>query len=390
MSDQDHSPFTTPTSLAEALTVPQAVATLVKEPRIQRLVAAICGPRADAILHSADSALTERDFQATLGRQLLAELLAKTSTGLEHRVDADIESRPSCVYISNHRDVVLDTTLLNDALIAHGKPVPHVAIGVNLLETDWLVAFFRLCRAFVIQRDVTGRKLYEQSRLVSEFVRDALQRGEPVWMAQRPGRTKDGADKTEPALLRMLLMAQRPATDSPRDLYVTPVAVSYELEPCDAFKAALLIGAPIKNAAACRARRDAVHIMRGLLQQKGRIRLTIRPPVTVDLNAARTSDARKGDLIGELAQKVDQEIAAGYEIWPTNYIAYDLIHGTREYAEHYTAEERERFTDYVRLRSAEILTDSESATRALLSLYARAIECRRVSESTEASAASLD
>lgn len=324
------------------------------------------------MIHAADAAQTEREFQETLGKQFLDLLLERTAAQVVHRVDERIRDYPACLYISNHRDIVLDTALLNDALIANGKPVPHVAIGDNLLQTEWMIPFYRLCRAFVIRRELTGKQLYEQSRVVSDFVRDAIGRGEPVWMAQRPGRTKDGADKTEPGLLRMLLLAYERGSIHTRELlHVTPVAVSYELEPCDTFKAAALLGARTKNASENRARRDAANIMRGLVQQKGRICLTIRPPIVVDHAEGKSRGTNRADLILELAQKVDQEIAAGYAIWATNYVAHDLLHGKNTYAQHYSELERETFSRYVDARAREILTNLSDARAALLALYAR-------------------
>lgn len=356
------------------MTVPEAVATLTAEPRFRRLVRVFAGEDAEMVLHAGDDSQTERDFQATTGKQFLQRLMQQTSLELSYQVDDKIRERPACLYISNHRDIVLDTALLNNALIAHEKPIPHVAIGDNLLQTEWMVAFYRLCRAFVIRRELTGKQLYEQSRQVSEFVREAIRRGEPVWMAQRPGRTKDGADKTEPSLLRMLLLAyERNASESPEILHVTPVAVSYEIEPCDAFKAAALIGASTKNAAKSRARHDAANIMRGIVQQKGRVRVEIRPPIEVDNSEARARGVNRADFIAELAHKVDREICAGYAIWSTNYLAYDLLYARRDYVDRYTAEEREVFEAYIARRAREILADPADARQALLTLYARPV-----------------
>ncbi len=368
------SPASGDSSLSIDMTVPQAIRTLTAEPRFRRLVRAFSGSDAASVLHAADGVLTEQDFQATLGKQILDRLMAATSRSVEYRPHANLRQQPACLYISNHRDIVLDTALLNDVLIGHDKPIPHVAIGDNLLQTDWMVPFYRVCRAFVIQRALTGKQLYEHSRQVSDFVRDAIGRGEPVWMAQRPGRTKDGADKTEPGLLRMLLLAyERAPIDSNDILHVTPVAVSYEIEPCDAFKAASLIGAETKNSSSNRARRDAANIMRGLVQPKGRICLTVRPPILVDNAEGRSRGANRADMIAALAQKVDQEIAAGYEIWSTNYLAHDLLGGKDEFKEHYTAEERDTFSRYVTLRASEILADAQDARNALLSLYSRPV-----------------
>jgi hypothetical protein len=191
-------------------------------------------------------------------------------------------------------------------------------------------------------------------------------------LAQRPGRTKDGADKTELSLLRMLLLDYEKAPiESCESLNVTPVAVSYEYEPCDAFKAASLIGARTKNDSECRARRDVAHVMRGLVQQKGRVRITLRPPIRVDNAEARLRGVNRGEQLAELAQKVDQEIAEGYAIWSTNYIAHDLLSSSSRYADHYAPEARDAFNDYISTRAAEILAEAKEARTALLSLYAR-------------------
>ncbi|HMA96869.1 MAG TPA: 1-acyl-sn-glycerol-3-phosphate acyltransferase [Polyangiaceae bacterium] len=367
------------------MSVPEAVRTLTAEPRFRRLVRAFAGDRADAILCSADGAQTEWDFQATVGRAFLDALIERTATRLTYRVDEQIGERPACLFISNHRDIVLDTALLNGALIARGSAIPHVAIGDNLLQTDWMVAFYRLCRAFVIRRELSGKQLYEQSRQVSEFVRNAIKRGESVWMAQRPGRTKDGADKTEPGLLRMLLLAyERTEPDLKDILHVTPVAVSYEFEPCDVFKAAALIGATTKNAAKVRARHDAANIMRGLVQQKGRIHVEARAPILVNNAEARARGNNRADFILELAQKVDREICAGYAIWSTNYLAYDLLEGRTAHADRYSPEEKDRFLAYVAHRSSEILANPDEARTALLSLYARPVMTRLTRQTTVA------
>jgi 1-acyl-sn-glycerol-3-phosphate acyltransferase len=379
-------------SLSIALTVPEAVSRLMGEPRLRRLVAAFSGSDAERILHLADDAQTERDFQATFGREFLRVLLARTANAVQYHVDERIGERLACLYISNHRDIVLDTALLNEALMAHGQPIPHVVLGANLLQTEWMVAFYRLCRAFVIRRDLSGKELYWQSRQVSDFVRSALERGEPVWMAQRPGRTKDGIDKTEPALLRMLFLSfERDFGKVRTDLHVTPVAVSYELEPCDAFKAATIIGARTKNESDDRARRDAANILRGLVQHKGRISLSIRPPIVIDTAELRSREPRRTDTISELATTVDREIAVGCTVWSTNYLAHDLLHECHAYAGCYTEEERDRFQAYVAWRATEILAPPADARRALLSLYATPVEPQRpgMGESAPARLSSL-
>ncbi len=356
------------------MTVPQAVAQLTAEPRFRKLVRFFTGAEASRTLTSADHAQTEHDFQATLGLGLLSALLVRTAKQVEVRGAEHLTRSPACLYISNHRDVLLDSALLNRALIAKGYPPPHIVIGDNLIETSWMRPIFRLCGCIVVQRGLKGKALYEHSLRVSEHVRKYLTAEESVWIAQRQGRTKDGVDKTEPALLRMLLLAyERAPVQEEQRLNATPVAVSYEFEPCDTAKAAALIGAHTRSRSENRVRRDLNDILRGLLQPKGRICLTIRPPVPLTHGSALERSRDRAEVVAELAQNVDDEIRRGYQVWPSNYAAYDLLNRTTAHADRYSPEEREVFQDYVEHRAQEIEADQRDAVQALLALYARSV-----------------
>lgn len=357
-------------TLTIQLSVHDAVATLLKEPRFLRLVRAFARDRTDSILTDTAQSLTEADFQRHLGVQLLAVLLSRTANGMSVVGLEHLENMPPCLYISNHRDIVLDSALLNSTLLNHNVPIPHVIIGDNLLQSTWLQPFFRLCKAVVVQRALRGKELFEHSLRLSEHVRQMIEGGESVWIAQRAGRTKDGLDRTEPALLRMLLLAYERNPPAPEQvLNVTPIAVSYELEPCDVFKAAASLGTVTKNASLDRARNDAANILRGLVQPKGRIQLAIRRPLQLDNSDAKGSN--RADKLAELASRVDREIACGYAIWPTNYAAHDLLHNASEYASRYTADEKLSFSQYIDRRTREIVAPPVEARNALLSLYAR-------------------
>lgn len=363
-------------SLTIPLSVPDAVATLLKEPRFLRLLRVFARERADDILKVAAQSRTEAEFQNSMGVGLLSAILEHTSKGRDVVGLENLENVPACLYISNHRDIVLDSALLNSTLLGKNKIIPHVLIGDNLLQSTWLQPFYRLCKAVVVQRDIRGKELFEHSLRLSEFVRKTIAEGEPVWIAQRAGRTKDGLDRTEPALLRMLLLAyERNPTGLDQLLCVAPIAVSYEFEPCDVFKAAATIGATTKNASLDRARNDSANILRGLVQPKGRIRLAIRKPIYLDNSDAKSSN--RADKLTELAGIVDREITLGYQVWPTNYAAHDLLHDTSTYAANYTPAEREFFRDYIGRRTQEILAPEEEARSALLALYARPLLARQ-------------
>jgi hypothetical protein len=363
------------------MSVQEAVTKLLQERRFLRLLHVFAKERAPSLLSAAAKARTEGEFQKTMGVGLLTAILERTAkqvriTGLEH-----VAELPACLYISNHRDIFLDSALLNRALLENGKAIPHVLIGDNLLKSTWLQPFYRLCRAVVVQRELKGKELFEHSLGLSEFVRNAIAQGESVWIAQRPGRTKDGIDRTEPALLRMLLLSfERKQVNLDKLFYVAPVSVSYELEPCDVFKAAASIGVRTKNASTDRARHDAANILRGLVQPKGRIALAIRPPIILDNTDARGSN--RADKIAALASQVDREIVGGYALWSTNYIAYDLLQSGNDFSEHYTTDEQQGFTSYIERRAREIEAPLDSARQALLELYARPVTAAQAARST--------
>ncbi|MGC4070137.1 MAG: 1-acyl-sn-glycerol-3-phosphate acyltransferase [Polyangiaceae bacterium] len=369
------------------MSVQQAIASLLKEPRFLRLVRVFAKDRAESLLEAASLAQTETEFQRCLGAELLQLILDATSQRTEVRGTEHFADLPACLYISNHRDIFLDSALLNGELLRRRKPIPHVIIGANLLQSTWLTPFYRLCKAVVVQRDLKGKELFEHSLKLSEYVRSTITGGEPVWIAQRAGRTKDGVDRTEPALLRMLLLAYERGTVSTTPFYVAPIAVSYEIEPCDVFKAAAVLGASTKNASKDRARNDAANILRGLVQPKGRICLTIRPPIVLDNSEARAGN--RADKIAELAGQVDREITNGYVIWPTNYIASDLLSGDGAYAQYYDATEKQNFVDYVERRAREIEAPADEARGALLALYARPLSAEPANKSNPCAATPL-
>jgi 1-acyl-sn-glycerol-3-phosphate acyltransferase len=369
------------------MSVQEAIASLLKEPRFLRLVRFFAKDRAQSLFDDAARAQTEEEFQRCLGAELLQLILDGTAErtdvrGMEHLADL-----PACLYISNHRDIFLDSALLNGELLRRKKPIPHVIIGANLLQSTWLTPFYRLCKAVVVQRDLKGKELFEHSLKLSEYVRSTITSGDPVWIAQRAGRTKDGVDRTEPALLRMLLLAYERGPVSTTPFYVAPIAVSYELEPCDVFKAAAVLGVNTKNASKDRARHDAANILRGLVQPKGRICLTIRPPIVLDNSEARAGN--RADKIAELAGQVDREICQGYAIWPTNYIASDLLSGDGTYSQHYDSTEKQNFVEYVERRSREIEASPDEARGALLALYARPLSVEPANRSHPCAATPL-
>jgi 1-acyl-sn-glycerol-3-phosphate acyltransferase len=237
-------------------------------------------------------------------RDSVAEL---TIDGLEH-----LERGRSYLFVSNHRDIVMDSALLNFLLHQAGHDTARTAVGDNLLSMDCAADLMRLNKSFVVQRNVTGAKaLLKALSLTSAYVRHSLDEGASIWIAQREGRAKDGLDRTDPALLKMLALAHRGESagfeDFVRRVRLVPVSVTYELDPCDRRKAHELAVKAATGAYTKAAGEDLASMVDGIVGYKGRVHFSIAPPVTGDF---ADPDA--------LARELDRCIVGGLRVFPTH------------------------------------------------------------------------
>jgi len=244
------------------------------------------------------------EYMARVIRDTIAEL---TVEGIEH-LPAD---RPY-LFLSNHRDIVMDSALLNYLLHGAGHRTARVAVGDNLLSERYAADLMRLNKSFVIERSASGsRALYKAVNRTSSYIRHSLEEGESVWIAQREGRAKDGFDRTDPALLKMLSLAYRKELGSFGELLtrlsLVPVSVSYELDPCDLRKAHELCSAERHGAYVKRAGEDLASMVDGITGYKGRVHFHVAPPLKAEL----------ADPEG-MAATLDRIIVGGMRIFPTH------------------------------------------------------------------------
>lgn len=251
------------------------------------------------------------DYMARLVENTIVEL---TVDGLD-RLSVD----QSYLFISNHRDIVMDSGLLNFVMHRAGHSTSRIAVGDNLLGQPFAADLMRLNKSFVIQRGVSGtRAVFAALSRTSSYIRHSLEEGESVWIAQRQGRSKDGFDRTDPALLKMIALAYRKEARSFGDLLgrinLVPVAVSYELDPCDLRKAHELHVTKQSGAYTKPPDEDLRSIVEGMIGFKGRVHLHFAEPVTGQFDNA---DA--------LALEIDRRIVAGLEVFPTHLRAAALL-----------------------------------------------------------------
>ncbi len=243
-------------------------------------------------------------------------VVSLTTSGLDR-----LPGRGPFLFISNHRDIVLDTVFLNRVLHAADHATCRMAVGDNLLSTDYAADIMRLNKSFVVERSASGAKAVLRAlQKTSAYVKHSLEQGESVWIAQRSGRAKDGFDRTEPALLKMLTLAYRDESKT-LDYWLSqvtliPVSISYELDPCDLAKAEELraveeVGEFTKSQSA-----DLEAIVASVTGKKGRVHIAFGDRVVPPLESAEL-----------VAQELDRSIVGGFKIYPTQASAYAEVTG---------------------------------------------------------------
>lgn len=291
------------------------------------------------------------DFQARFMKPVVEAVIKRSMT------DISFGGRPApahdgrYTFISNHRDIVLDSALL-DVLLFNNKyeTTVEIAIGDNLLIYPWIEKLVRLNKAFIVRRSLTPREMYKSSMLMSEYIHFAVnEKRENIWIAQREGRAKDSSDRTQPSVLKMLAMgggAGASSVDSLKDLNIVPLTISYEYDPCDYLKAKEF---QLKrdNSAYKKSRQDDLDNMKtGIMGFKGHVVYECAPCINEWLD--EFSGMSNSEFFDEVARRMDREIHAGYHLFPGNYIAFDLLEGNRSHSDHYTPEDEATFNAYIR------------------------------------------
>lgn len=314
-----------------------------------------------------------RDFQCNFIYQSVQKVLAKSSEGLTTSGFEKLQPNTSYLFISNHRDIILDTSLLNVALFDHGLVMTASAIGDNLVTKSFLKTLSKLNRNFLVQRGLPPRELLESSKLMAEYIGQLLLReNRSVWIAQREGRTKDGNDATHSGVLKMLAMGsdEKNLMDYFKKIKIVPVSISYEYDPTDALKMPQLI-AEAKNEIYIKEKNeDFITLLSGIIGQKKRIHIHIGDVLDTELDTITAEIDNKNNQIQAVAQAIDDSILQSYKLWPTNYIAYDLLNKSNKYSHLYTENEKSLFERRLEMKIDE---DNPQMMESFLAMYANPV-----------------
>ena len=332
--------------------LPAAYDSLLADPMFRAVVAAVM-PQIPAdmlapMMHGCKSCL---EFQATFIKPLLEGVVKKCTTGLTSNLDslALSSDNENYTYISNHRDIVLDSGLLDMVLYADkGLNTVEIAIGDNLLIYPWIKTLVRLNRSFIVTRKGGVRELLQSSMRLSSYMHYVIaEKKIPVWIAQREGRSKDSTDHTQESLLKMFAMGGE-GTPAERlmGLNLAPLAISYEYDPCDWLKA-MEFQMKRDNPEHKKSQQDdLVNMKTGIFGYKGRVHYQSAACMN-DFIAALPADMPKNDFYATIAKEIDRRIYTNYRLYPGNFVAIDLLQGGNAHADRYTSEERATFEAYL-------------------------------------------
>ena len=287
---------------------------------------------------------TPLDFQLRFMKPVVKYIIRKHTDGCSFSDDsiAHVDKSQRFTFVSNHRDIVLDSAFLDVKLIEAGYPTTvEIGIGDNLLIYPWIKRLVRMNKAFTVRRGLSLRETLTASQLMSRYIHYAVtQKKENIWLAQREGRAKDSSDHTQDAVLKMLAMG-----GDLRELNIVPLTISYEYDPCDYLKAQEF-QQKRDNPAFKKSRQDDLDNMKtGIFGYKGRV--VYRPAAPVNNWIDELADLPKTEYYKALAERMDREIHRGYELFPCNYVALDEMNGNTANASHYTEADRQRFEKYL-------------------------------------------
>ena len=314
-----------------------------------------------------------RDFQCNFIYHAVQKVLENSSDGMTTSGFENLEKNTAYLFISNHRDILLDTTLLNTALFEHGFGMTASAIGDNLVKKSFLKVLAKLNRNFLVLRGLTPREMLQSSKLLSEYIGNLLlHENRSVWIAQREGRTKDGNDITNPGVLKMIAMGsdEKHTMDYFKKIKIVPVSISYEYDPTDALKMPQLMAEANNEIYIKEKNEDFKTILSGVLGQKKGIHIHINPVLDTEIDKIVLENDSTNKQIQALGQVLDDAILANYKLWPTNFVAYDIMFKTNTYSHLYTENQKSLFERRLEMRIDHV---NPVALESFLAMYANPV-----------------
>jgi hypothetical protein len=313
-------------------------------------------------------------FQLGMILPIIKRNFKKSCDGFSHNLKSMPKERQDYLFLSNHRDIVLDSAFLDYILLTNGKSSVEIGIGNNLLIYPWIETIVRLNRSFIVNRSASAAELLEASEKLSSYIRFVIEKKrKPVWLAQREGRAKDSDDRTQKSVLKMLSMSgQGSLREKLMSLHITPLTISYEYDPCDWLKAEEF---QLKrdNPGYRKSKQDDLDNMKtGINGYKGRIHYEVSEPIDNEI-AGMDDSVPRNQFLDQVAAVIDKHIFKGYKIYPCNRISLDMLRGDNAQSAYYTERDKQKFMKYLDGQLAKITIpdpDWDYLRERILTMYA--------------------
>jgi len=329
--------------------LPQIFEELITDPAFQK---AVCGAIPDVPFEVLSQMMrgckTKLEFQKTFCYGLLWKIANKFTDGLTLDHSALPDKKKAYTYISNHRDIILDSGFLSILLVDEGLDTVEIAIGDNLLIYPWISKLVRVNKSFIVQRALTMRQMLESSARMSRYMHYTIsQKNQSIWIAQREGRAKDSNDRTQDSILKMLAMGgEGDMRNRLKEMNIAPLAISYEYDPCDFLKAQEFQLKRDNPEYKKTTRDDLINMQTGLYGYKGRVHFQVASCLNDELDNLDCG-LPKQEMCTCISSLIDRKIHQNYRLYPNNYIAHDLLKGERRFAENYTPGDETKFDEYI-------------------------------------------
>lgn len=311
------------------------------------------------------------EFQVGYMHHAIWTMVNGTSAGLTYSGIEQLDKNKSYLYIANHRDILLDSAILQIILDKEGFSTTEITFGSNLMEKGFITDFGKMNRMFAVKREGTAKELYDISRHLSAYLRHTIiDKKISVWIAQRNGRTKDGHDLTQTGLLKMLHMSgTKDFEKSFSELNIVPLSISYEYEPCDVLKVQENYFSQLHSKYVKAEGEDLNSILTGIKQPKGKIHLAFGKPIQDELKETNNIQ-NENKKIEFLTSVIDKQIYENYKLNPVNYIACDLLKETSVFEKNYSTTEKENFVAYMEKQISTLEGERDVLRNLFLKLYA--------------------
>ena len=319
---------------------------------------------------------TIRDFQLEVMFRVNEQVIARSTTAFTYSGIDKLDPEKQYLFVSNHRDIMLDACLLEYLLAKNGLDTTEITFGANLMSSPLVIDIGKANKMFRVERGGNMKDFYMSSKHLSDYIRYVLtEKGQSMWIAQRNGRTKDGRDQTDQGIIKMFCMSDpSDKIKALSDLNIIPVSVSYEWESCDVLKALELYESRFSKYIK-KPGEDLNSILTGITQPKGRVNFTFCDQIT-EAELHRFDGCTNNEYHRAVAQLIDKRINAAYQLTPNNYIAHDLRYGQQIYRNRYNDAERDAFLAHMEELNTFDISEPDVLKDIFLGIYSNPIDVK--------------